>query len=440
MRDSLLHVILNGVMMFPDRRLVVVKRGARRGVVVIPWVIAAGLCACSGTNLTGDAGDVPLNPSETIGTPCTAAAECDDGEPCNGEEACSPETGRCVGGVALPDFVQCETSDGRYASCVNARCDLDYEEMFVPAGPFVMGCDPDDPEDRCPDIIGIGPFPEMIVEVSGYFIDRYEVTNARYRRCQRFGACPAEHGEMSNLNDWYFSNPAFQDYPVVTSPQSEAEALCAYEGKRLPTEAEWEKAARGGCELVAPPSCGQEDERWLPWDDPPLGDEYRTCEHSGSPECYRDPKRVGSHPLGRSPYGVDDMLGNVEEWTRGCAFDYADYAPTCADPWQPCAGVPPWEDPPIDVSVARGGSFMDNASLIYRHPGYPTGAATSLGFRCVRPVSVSKNARAAEGGSLVRLPSGGEGSDDADENLDRYELGIRALGMPRAGGVPPRNP
>jgi hypothetical protein len=199
--------------------------GRGRGLgVVVGWSVAvAAAYGCSGTNLTGDAGDVPVNPAETIGTPCLEAATCDDGEPCNGVETCSPETGRCVAGLAPPDFTQCTTADGRFASCVDGRCDLDYEEMFVPAGPFVMGCDSVGTTD-CTVVAG----PQHVVTVSAYFIDRYEVSNRRYSRCQQHGACRPGHGGERPRNDravtwvnWY-----------------EAVAYCAYEGKRLPTEAE----------------------------------------------------------------------------------------------------------------------------------------------------------------------------------------------------------
>ncbi len=118
-------------------------------VVTAAWLVAGSGCDCDGRSLVGDASDLPVNPAETIGDPCRTNDECDDGEPCNGEEECDPEHGRCVGGIPQADFTQCTTSDGRYASCVDARCDLDYEEMFVPAGPFVMGIDEDESSSGC---------------------------------------------------------------------------------------------------------------------------------------------------------------------------------------------------------------------------------------------------------------------------------------------------
>jgi len=362
-------------------------------------LLAGGGCDCDGTNLVGDASDLPLNPAETIGNPCLIDDECDDGEPCNGEEACDSEDGRCVGGVPLADFTQCTTSDGRYASCVDAHCDLDYEEMFVPAGPFVMGADPD--EDTSCDVPCMDAWPERIVEVSGYFIDRYEVTNKKYARCQARGVCPY-HRDGSFLRSTYFTNPAYAYFPLIFVDQRRAADYCAHEGKRLPTEAEWEKAARGGCEVEPPETCGDEDERDLPWDWPPFG-EYEdrlTCERANwgryvgyhDERCPDDTSRVGLRPAGRSPYGVDDMLGNVREIVADCAERYLECPGGCVDPWGSCDG---WPDPDDPVVAARGGSWFYSCEFLVHRSATRRSWLSNIetGFRCVRPVGGSKSVR-----------------------------------------------
>jgi|GEM_PF-5224412 len=409
-------------------------------VLLVGWAVGVGGCDGDGTRLLGDASDLPLNPAGTLGNRCRTDDECDDGEPCNGEESCDPGRGRCVGGTPLPDFTQCMTPEGRYASCLDARCDLDYEEMFVPAGPFVMGADRDE------DISCLGPaapaWPKHIVVLSGYFIDRYEVTNKKYARCHARGVCPA-HREGSFLRpNSYYTNPAYADFPVIFLDQEEAVEYCAYEGKRLPTEAEWEKAARGGCEVVPPETCGEEDERHLPWDWPPFGeDEDRlTCERANGgmyvdyydEPCPHDTSRVGLRPAGRSPYGVDDMLGNVREMVADCAALYAECPGGCVDPWGSCDGWPNPDDPGV---AARGGSWDDACyTLVYRY-ALPRSwlYRDDIGFRCVRPIGGSKAARTPRSGAASGSTEG-EGDDDEESNGASGIVAGAHIGMALAGG------
>ena len=403
-------------------------------------VAGGAACACSGTGLDADAGDVPPNPAETVGNPCTGALDCDDGEPCNGVESCDSATGRCIGGATVPDFAQCTTADGRYASCVDGRCDLDYEEMFVPAGPFVMGRDA--PERFCT-AFTVSAMPQHVVTLSGYFIDRYEVTNKKYLRCEHRGDCRAPLGENSFTRHGYYRDPAFAEYPVVHVPWAWAVAYCAHEGKRLATEAEWEKAARGGCELVAPETCGEEDERDLPWDAPPFGDEPYDCQHANflryvDEACPNDTDRVGIRPPGRSPYGVDDMMGNVEEWIADCVEDYETCAAGCTDPWGTCEGTG-YERDGFDV-VVRGGSFFASCDLSDRSDRSSWGSAEE-GIRCARPAPTRSLAAGAAGDRRGVARTGREGIDgtargNEPERLHRFD----PVGICLAGGVLSRRP
>ena len=397
-------------------------------VATAGWVLAGGGCDCDGTNLVGDASDLPVNPAETIGNTCSTDVECDDGEPCNGEEACDPEHGRCVGGTALADFTQCTTTDGRYASCVDARCDLDYEEMFVPAGPFVMGCDSMGTLD-CTMVAS----PQHVVTLSAYFVDRYEITNRRYLRCQQHGTCPGGHDELRPSNNVAVARVNWYD----------AVAHCAYEGKRLPTEAEWEKAARGGCEIVAPSSCDENDERDLPWDDPPLWDEPVDCLHANwiddEPGCSGAPDLVGVRPAGRSPYGVDDMIGNVEEWPADCPRLYGDPCPDgCANPVGSCFEEP---DPFAgQVMGTRGGSFRGAwDGLWWRGSRGVYQLADSVGFRCARPVDPDVPAIPVP----AEVDAATWGGMEDDRGTAEGTVGVAGgagPGMLLAGGVSPRRP
>ncbi|MBI5488201.1 MAG: SUMF1/EgtB/PvdO family nonheme iron enzyme [Deltaproteobacteria bacterium] len=414
-----------------------------RRVAVAAFVASScgGGCDCGDTNLTGDAGEFVIPPAETVGTPCTESEPCDDAEPCNGLETCSPETGRCTGGELVADFTQCTTEDGRYASCVDGVCDLHYEEVFVPAGPFVMGVDSDEDDFGC---IALPATPKRIVTVSGFFIDRYEMTNRRFKRCQRVGQCPADWGERrqgSFLRDPYFSDPQYDDYPLTSTWMTEAADYCAYEGKRLPTEAEWEKAARGGCEVAPPDSCGPEDERVVPWDSPPLGDFAYTCNEANyaryvGGSCPDDTDEVGRRPAGRSPYGLDDMIGNVREWTGDCITPYEECPGGCVDPRIECDT----SELPLDWNIpVRGGSFICFASLTHRESTGTRMGGPETGFRCVRPVSGTSGGSSAKRGAgpLGAERRGGEEHDRGVEPTGPvFDSARRTLGMEFAGGGP----
>jgi formylglycine-generating enzyme required for sulfatase activity len=142
--------------------------------------------------------------------------------------------------------------------------------------------------------------PRHRVTLPAFSIDRFEVTRGQWNRCIAAGACTAPRPLDARFRD--------PDQPIVGVSWFQARAYCAWAGGRLPTEAEWEKAARGT------------DGRTFAW-----GEQYPTnvLAAYGRPQNTGAPDRVGSHPRGASPYGAQDMTGNVWEWTESPYDPYA---------------------------------------------------------------------------------------------------------------------
>lgn len=228
--------------------------------------------------------------------------------------------------------------------------------VFVPEGPFWMGCNADvDP--NCSGAFEARELPYHEVWLSSFWIDRTEVSVGAYQECIDAGAC----GEPSRFN-W----PSRPTFPVNGTSFGDAVAYCAFAGKRLPTEAEWEKAARGT------------DGRMYPW-----GNEAPTCElASYTPEsggaCTPGGAPVGSRPRGASPYGAWDMAGSVKEFVSDYyAGDYYAWSPE-VDPTGPETG---------HTHPTRGGAFGRPEPAIrvsVRDTMDEHGASNFVGFRCAR--------------------------------------------------------
>ena len=204
--------------------------------------------------------------------------------------------------------------------------------------------------------------PEQVAFLSAYCMDLLEVTNDAYRACEVAGACAAHLGPYGP-----------DGHPVGNVGWSQATAYCAWLGKRLPTEAEWEKAARGGCEIAAPESCGEEDERTYPW-----GDTAPTCLLANYDTCVGGTEPVGSHPDGRSPYGISDLAGNIWEFVSDfLGASYSSCGFPCVDPYGPATG---------SAHVIRGGQWSSDAAglRVADRDGVAGDTSTrpDLGFRC----------------------------------------------------------
>lgn len=224
---------------------------------------------------------------------------------------------------------------------------------LVPAGEFTMGSN--DGAD--------GEKPPHEVYLDAYYMDIYEVTNAAYRACVTAGACDPLGDTSSYTHSSYYGNSQFDNYPVIYVDWNQANAYCEWRGASLPTEAQWEKAARG------------DDGRTYPWG------EGISCSqanyYDGNKDCVGDTTEVGSYEGGKSPYGMYDMSGNAWEWVA----DWYDAYPgnTISD-----------DDYGSTYKVLRGGSWslIDyGARSAGRSVGTPDVIFYDIGFRCARGTS-----------------------------------------------------
>jgi eukaryotic-like serine/threonine-protein kinase len=239
-------------------------------------------------------------------------------------------------------------------------------QVYIPAGTFHMGgfdvrAAPDE-------------FPSRQVTLDAYWMDQLEVTNAMYQSCIRGGACTLPQNLGTARKADYFNNPEFKDYPVVYVTWGQAKAYCEWAGRRLPTEAEWERAGRG------------DDMRTFPWGEDKA--DYRLANFN---MLVTDTSRAGSYPLGASPFGVLDMAGNVAEWTndfyRGNYYETAELVnplgPLTSSSFFRVVRGGSLGDAEVNIRVSKRSSVLgSNLRAIPGSPEYLGDFSPRIGFRC----------------------------------------------------------
>lgn len=245
-------------------------------------------------------------------------------------------------------------------------------QILIPAGEFAMGTnDPLAQHQYTGNGVAYPEIAEHMVDLAGYWIDKFEVNNAQYKKCVDAGVCPPPFVDYTLTYNKYYGNPEFDEYPVVFVSWYNAETYCGWAGRRLPSEAEWEKAARGT------------DKRKYPWGNEEVNGKQanfcdkdcpRTHANKGIDDGFAGTSPGGYYAEYASPYGVMDMAGNVWEWTSTIPKPY---------PYDPADGR---EDQEITAQrIWRGGSWVNGywymrTTTRYRSVQYYR--IYSLGFRC----------------------------------------------------------
>jgi formylglycine-generating enzyme required for sulfatase activity len=242
--------------------------------------------------------------------------------------------------------------------------ELDIPMALVPAGPFSMGSNSGADDEK----------PVHSIFLDDFYIDIYEVTNTRFAECVDAGVCdtPADTTsfDSSYSRAHYYGNPEYDDYPVIYVSWYDAHDYCGWRGARLPTEAEWEKAARGGL-----------DEKTYPWGNEAPVREFGAANGASFNDASNvtDTDQVGSYsPNG---YGLFDMAGNLWEWVS----DWYD-----EDYYANSTGRNPSGPDEDGFPVIRGGSWSDSEIRLRvsdRRFNDPKSGALNIGFRCARDVT-----------------------------------------------------
>ena len=220
--------------------------------------------------------------------------------------------------------------------------------VFVPAGDFEMGSNDGNNDEQ----------PVHTVYLDGFWIDQTEVTNAMYTKCVADGTCQKPASTNSSSHSSYYGNSEFDDYPVIYVDWNMANAYCSWAGRRLPTEVEWEKAARGTQAFTYPWGNASPNSGLLNYN-----------------QNVYDTMKVGQYTDGASIYGALDMAGNVWEWVSSL---YQSYPYDAHDGRENMISS--------DARVLRGGSWVSDGYSVrssYRYEHVPGFTYDYFGFRCV---------------------------------------------------------
>jgi len=350
-------------------------------IILVGGYLIRGFLAASSNPATTEAPSVIHTPSETPAPPTEP--------PTNVPEPTDSETSN-------PAIPPTEIIDDRGVAMV-----------LVPAGNFTMGSDTGDSDEK----------PIHTIYLDSYYIDKFEVTNSNYEACVTDRVCIPPLNSGSYTRSSYYGYSQFNDYPVVYVNWNMAKTYCEWRGAKLPTEAQWEKAARGT------------DSRTYPW-----GREIdcQKANYQGSGNgCAGGTSRVGSYPGGVSPYGVYDMAGNVWEWVADRYSEVYYQSSLPSNPLGPDFG---------QSRVLKGGSWnrseYDNrvSNRLKYAPDYNN---FDIGFRCANPIETEGPGIVDQEEEMILIPSGnfsmGSSNGDSDEKpihsiyldeyyIDKYEV------------------
>ena len=238
------------------------------------------------------------------------------------------------------------------------------EMVQVPEGPFIMGSKDGDPDE----------VPERQVYLKGFYFDKKEVSQEEYARFAKMTKRPLPKIEVFEDDQSKLLQPEFA---AMSMSWDEAAAYCKWAGKRLPTEAEWEKAGRG------------EGKRKYAWGDTFMMNGRANANVDGSEDGFRYLAPPGSFETGRGPYGIYDMTGNVAEWVADSYDEHYYQKAPYRDPKGPETG---------DLKVVRGGSWREtehNARLSKRFAAKLWRTDITIGFRCAGDMEVGDSPAAS---------------------------------------------
>jgi formylglycine-generating enzyme len=309
----------------------------------------------------GDTGGTTTT-GTTTGEVTPVYPQCRDDDNCSGQGGGAPTCDRTTPdgdgfGTCVPDDTDTttDTSGGTDTDTGTAE-PSEMIELF--AGAFSMGCNPGT-DANC----GIDGKPIHSVFIAGFKIEKTPVTVRQYKACVDSGSKPCQPSTGATSPECNWGVKGRENHPINCVSWADAEAYCNFVGKRLPTEAEWEKAARGN------------DQRPYPW-----GTTAISCTLANTQGCVGRTQPVGSTPTGASALGVLEMLGNVQQWVSDWHdFNYYSTSPT-SNPRGPTSGT---------QRITRGASWSDattDAATYIRGRRLPTERVDSVGIRCVTPV------------------------------------------------------
>ncbi len=327
--------------MTTDRSLVVVLIAAATGVVLGRGAGAvirphgAGVTAIPVAALP-QSDRAPLKAGDTAGAAASAMGR-EEGEP---DEPRPDATGENPYEELLPPA---------HPAAPRLQVPLRDGMLRLPGGHFAMGS----ASPKAP----VNERPVRAVTVAPFWVDRTEVTVAAYRACVAAGTCPVP-ARTSAMCTYDADDP---DLPVSCVHWADADAYCGWVGKRLPSEREWEYAARGPMAVPFPWGVGTS-----------CGNAITLINEQSGRSCAHRPARVGTHPGGASVFGVQDLSGNLEEWTADWYVELLGPGPA------PRAGA---------AHVLRGGGWLSTPSqsrTTSRNWGSALEAGANVGFRCAK--------------------------------------------------------